>query len=82
MESEIIKYALQYGIFGVLFIWLFFDTRKDTKEREKQYQSTIKENQETIRENQNIISKLTSKFDIVDDIKKDLQDIKERIFDK
>lgn len=87
MESEILKYGLQYGIFGVLFIWLFFDTRKDTKAREKQYQDTIDKNQEiisksqdTIKENQDVIAKLTDKFNIVEKIKDDIKDIKDQIF--
>lgn len=73
MENEILKYGLTQGIFGVLFIWLFFDTRKDSKKREEVLQDTIKENQ-------SIISKLTEKFNIVADIKSDVDDIKERMF--
>ena len=77
MDGEIIKYALTQGAFAALFVWLLFDTRKDSKEREKEYQNTIKENQNAIKENQSIISKLTKKFNIVEVMKEDIEDIKQ-----
>lgn len=73
MEAEIIKLGLTQGIFCALFLWLFFDTRKDTKKREESYQKTISENQ-------NIIVRLTEKFNIVDGIKDDVDEIKDKIF--
>lgn len=73
MDSEIIKYFITQGAFAALFVWLLIDTRKDSKQREKGYQDTIKENQ-------SIISKLTEKFNIVEDIKTDIDDIKNKIF--
>lgn len=73
MESEILKLGLTQGIFGVLFIWLFFDTRKDSKKREEAYQDTI-------RDNQSVIVKMTENFSIVKEIKSDVDDIKERMF--
>lgn len=73
MDGEIIKYALTQSAFAALFVWLLIDTRKDSKEREKGYQDTIKENQ-------TIISKLTEKFNIVEGIKDDIEDIKNQIF--
>jgi hypothetical protein len=73
MEGEVLKYALTQGAFAALFVWLLIDTRKDAKEREKGYQDTIKDNQ-------SIISKLTEKFNIVEVIKEDIEDIKNHIF--
>lgn len=67
------KYFITQGAFAGLFVWLLIDTRKDAKEREKGYQTTIKENQ-------SIIGKLTQKFNIVEGIKGDLEDIKNHIF--
>lgn len=72
MESEVLKYFITQGVFAALFVWLFMDTRKETKERETKYQETIKENQE-------IINKLTDKFNVVESIKEDVEDIKEMI---
>lgn len=68
MDGGLIKYFITQGAFAALFVWLLIDTRKDSKEREKGYQDAIKENQ-------SIISKLTEKFNIVEDIKGDIEDI-------
>ncbi len=65
MESEIIKYVITQGIFCVLFVWLLMDTRKDSKEREAKYQETI--------------DKLASSIGTIEDIKEDVEDIKEII---
>lgn len=65
MEQEIIKMSLSYGVFGVLFVYLFFYMLKDSKQREVKYQE--------------IIDKLTEKFGIVDSIKSDVDYIKEKI---
>lgn len=73
MENEVIKYFITQGAFAALFVWLLIDTRQDSKQREIKYQETIKENQ-------TIIGKLTEKFNIVEDIKEDIEDIKNHIF--
>lgn len=66
------RYAITQGIFAVLFIWLLFDTRKDSKERETKYQSTIDKNQQ-------IINELANKFNVVEDIKEDVKEIKSKL---
>jgi hypothetical protein len=66
MEGEILKYALTQGAFAALFVWLLIDTRKDSKEREIKYQNTI--------------DKLADKFGVVEDIKQDVEEIKNKIF--
>lgn len=66
------KIAITQGIFAVLFIWLLFDTRKDSKAREIKYQSTIDKNQQ-------IINELANKFDVVEDIKDDIEIIKSKV---
>lgn len=48
------------------------DTRKDTKERELKYQLTIEKNQ-------NIIQELATKFNVVEDVRKDVEDIKNKV---
>ena len=72
MENEILKAALSQGIWAVLSVSLLFyilkaQEKRDLKqeEREKNYQI--------------IIDKLTNKLDIVDDVKKDVEDIKDII---
>ncbi len=66
------KYAITQGIFAVLFIWLLFDTRKDSKEREMKYQGIIDKSQQ-------IINELAAKFDVVEDIKEDVELIKSKV---
>lgn len=80
METEIIKYALTQGAFCALFVWLLVDTRRDAKKREEGYQETIVKSQETINANQKIISQLTEKFSILEDVKSDLRDLRTQFF--
>lgn len=69
MEAEILKMVISQGIFAVLFVWLFFDTRKESKAREEKLQSIINKNQE-------VISELAEKFNVVEDIQEDVSEIK------
>jgi len=48
------------------------DTRQDSKEREEELKIIINKNQD-------IISDLAEKFDVVEDIQKDVTDIKNRL---
>ena len=41
MDEQLITYVFSNISFGVLFVWLLFDTRKDRKERKKKHQETI-----------------------------------------
>ncbi|MEA4826379.1 MAG: BhlA/UviB family holin-like peptide [Clostridium sp.] len=75
MEEEIFKLASSQGIWAALSVALIFyilkaQEKRDLKqeEREKNYQS--------------IIEKLTEKFNIVEDVKKDVEEIKEQLIVK
>lgn len=69
MESQVLTSLIAYGPFAALFCWLLFDTQKKNETREGKYQDTINKNQE-------IILELTNKFNIMDDVKKDVEEIK------
>lgn len=69
MENELIKTIVSQGSWAILFVWLLIDTRKESKTREEKLQSIINKNQE-------VISDLAEKFDVVEDIKSDVTDIK------
>lgn len=73
METEIIKMACQTGIFASLFVYLFFYMLKDSKAREVKYQETINKNQE-------IINDLAKQFNVMKDVKEDVEQIKAYIF--
>jgi hypothetical protein len=69
-------------ILGLMVIMWFYqrkdytklveDTRQDSKEREEELKIIINKNQD-------IISDLAEKFDVVEDIQKDVTDIKNRL---
>ena len=65
MDEQLITFVLSNISFGVLFVWLLFDTRKDSIEREKKYQETI--------------DKLADKMAIVIEIRDDVEEVKEKI---
>jgi hypothetical protein len=69
MYEQLIQAAGPFGLFAVLFVALLWYVLQDSRNREKRYC-------ETIAENQKIIINLTEKFCVVDDINKDVQDIK------
>lgn len=67
MET-IMEAALNQGFGYALFVFLLLYVLKTTGDREKKYQD--------------VIDKLTEKFSIIDDIKSDVKDIKNNIFNK
>ena len=65
MENFVIEQIIAQGIFALLFVWLFIDTRKDTKDREKRYQQTIE--------------KLSDLLYVVKKIEDDVENIKNKL---
>lgn len=76
MESEIIKMVVGYGIFAVLFVYLFFYMLKDGKTREVKYQEDSKERESKYQE---MIDKLVDKFGVIEEVKKDVEEIKNKL---
>ena len=64
MES-IWEVVISNGIFACLFVWLLFYQIKDSSRREKKYIE--------------IISKLAQDLDVVEDVKEDVSELKEKI---
>lgn len=72
MEKEILTAALSQGVWAVLSVFLlFYILRAQEKRDQKQ--------EEREQNYQNIISKLTDKLGIVDEVKKDVEYIKEYV---
>ncbi|MFS0674246.1 BhlA/UviB family holin-like peptide [Ornithinibacillus sp. 179-J 7C1 HS] len=69
MDETLIQYFLTQGPFAVLFVWLFYTSRKEANEREKKLYQTINDQNE-------ILKGFSTKYDIV--ITK-LDDIEERL---
>lgn len=73
MENEIFKNIVSQGAWAILFVWLLIDTRKESKTREEKLQNIINKNQE-------VIGELADKFNVVEDIKEDVEEIKTKLY--
>ena len=69
MENTLMDLAAANGIWAALFVFLFIYVLYDSKKREQTLQETIKENQD-------IIKNLSERLGIVDNIQKDVSEIK------
>ena len=69
MENEILKTIVNNRAWVVMFVWLLFDTRKESKAREEKLQQIINKNQE-------VISELAENFNVFENIQQDDADIK------
>ena len=69
MENEILKTIVNNRAWVVMFVWLLFDTRKESKAREEKLQQIINKNQE-------VISELAENFNVFENIQQDVADIK------
>lgn len=72
MEGEVIKLVATNGAFAILFVWLLFNTQRENAKREENYQKTIDKNQI-------VITELTKKFDVVTEVKEDVEYIKDKL---
>ena len=68
MWEEIVNLAIQNGLFAVLFLGLLIYLLKDSGKREKKYQQTIES--------------LSKHLDVVEDIEKNIEEIKQTMADK
>ena len=72
MEEQLFKLAAGNGIWAALYVFLFIYVLYDSRNREKKYQLTILENQ-------SIIKELSQKLGIVENIQKDVTDIRDEM---
>jgi uncharacterized metal-binding protein len=73
VDSELLKIATSQGIWATLSFVLILYILKTQEKRDVKQDDREKNYQE-------IISKLTDKFNIVEDVKKDVEDIKDYVF--
>lgn len=66
MENEVMRYMITQGAFAALFIYLLFYVLKENSSREAKYQE--------------IIQNLTDHFSVIEDVKSDVKEIKNKIF--
>ena len=91
MDQELLKFAISQGLFAALFVWLLIDTRKESlnktieenkksaTDREDKLNKALTENQIILVENQRIISELTDKLNLVEGIKLDIKELKDKL---
>ncbi len=72
MEKSLLELAAANGIWAALFVFLFIYVLYDSRRREAKYQKAIEQNQ-------SIIKELTAKFGILEDVQKDVSDIKSEL---
>lgn len=72
MEQTLLDLAAANGLWAALYVFLFLYVLYDSRNREKKYQLTIQENQ-------TIIKELSQKLGIVEDIQRDVVDIREEL---
>lgn len=60
--NELLSIDLSQISFGVLFVWLLFDTNKKNENREQKYQE--------------IIESLSNNISLIQDVKEDVEEIK------
>lgn len=75
MESELLKIAASQGVWAALSVVLILYILKSQEKRDLKQDEREKNYQE-------IISKLTEKFNIIEDVKKDVEDIKGYVIKK
>lgn len=61
--SELVKVVVSNGIFAILFVFLFFEQIKESKQREEAYQETIEE--------------LAKHLVLIEEIRKDMDELKQ-----
>lgn len=72
MEQTLLDLAAANGLWAALYVFLFLYVLYDSRNREKKYQLTIQENQAIIKE-------LSQKLGIVENIQRDVVDIREEL---
>ncbi|OFI05260.1 bacteriocin UviB precursor [Clostridium acetireducens DSM 10703] len=65
MEGELLKMACSQGLGYALFVFLLIYTLKTTGDRETKYQT--------------LLDKLTEKFNVIEDVREDVKEIKSKI---
>ena len=73
MEEKILELASSQGIWTALTVALIFYILKNQEKRDLRQEDREKKYQE-------IISSLTDKLNLVEDVKKDVEEIKEHVF--
>ena len=75
MDGEVLKIAVSQGLGYALFVYLFLYTLKKQETRDKRSEQREENYQQ-------IVQDLTSKLNLIEDIKCDVKEVKDYIFKK
>lgn len=64
----VIDFVLQQGIWCALFVWLFFSSRKEAKERETTLYAVVKEQGEKLKDIAETLEKITDRVEKIEDL--------------
>ncbi|GIN87645.1 SPBc2 prophage-derived protein BhlA [Heyndrickxia sporothermodurans] len=76
MDATVTQYFLTQGPFAVLFVWLFYSSRKEAREREQENRHRENQLYKTIENQNEILNKFSEKYDVVIN---QLSEIKDRL---
>ena len=62
-----IEYFVQYGIFALLFAWLFWDTRQETKAREERLLGQVDKLNESFLQIAKILDNIETRLSMIED---------------
>lgn len=62
-----IEYFIQYGIFALLFAWLFWDTRQETKAREERLLGQVDKLNESFLQIAKILDNVETRLSMIED---------------
>lgn len=79
MESGLIKMALSQGLGYALFVFLLIYVLQTTKERENRLNIALEETRQALQTSENNNTQLVNKLTIVEEVRKDVQEIKNKI---
>ena len=79
MESGLVKMALSQGLGYALFVFLLIYVLQTTKERENRLNVALEETRQALQTSENNNTQLVNKLTIVEEVRKDVQEIKNKI---
>lgn len=79
MESGLVKMALSQGLGYALFVFLLIYVLQTTKERENRLNVALEETRQALQTSENNNTQLVNKLTVVEEVRKDVQEIKNKI---
>lgn len=64
----VIDFVLQQGIWCALFVWLFFTSRKESKEREETLYKVVKEQGEQLKGIADTLDKMNDRIEQIEEV--------------